>query len=55
MKFSLAAVLAAASVGMVRAEFFIKEQFNDDVSMKPDSRAAVIFCGHETTAEQRFS
>jgi hypothetical protein len=32
MKFSLLAVLAAVSAAPAVAEFYIKEQFNDDVS-----------------------
>lgn len=41
MKFSLLAVLAAASTAPAVAEFYLKEQFNDDVSIAGGLRAIV--------------
>ena len=41
MKFSLVAVLAATCASPTLAEFFFKEQFNDDVSAQ-----LVVYPGH---------
>jgi hypothetical protein len=41
MKFSLLTVLAAASTAPAVAEFYLKEQFNDDVSNAESLRAVV--------------